>query len=109
MSTREPSRCARPSHFFPSFLARFRPQEWDKIWAINKKVIDPVCPRHTAVETACRVTVTLAGGPSPPKAVDVPRHLKHPPAGTKRQLRGQQLWLDQASGTAGRGPRSQTL
>jgi len=24
-------------------------QEWDKIWAMNKKVIDPVCPRHTAV------------------------------------------------------------
>ncbi len=26
-------------------------QEWDKIWSINKRVIDPVCPRHTAVET----------------------------------------------------------
>lgn len=26
------------------------PQEWDKIWTINKRVIDPVCPRHTAVE-----------------------------------------------------------
>jgi hypothetical protein len=29
-------------------------QEWDKIWSINKRVIDPVCPRHTAVETAGR-------------------------------------------------------
>ena len=28
----------------------FAVQEWDKIWTINKKVIDPVCPRHTAVE-----------------------------------------------------------
>ena len=26
-------------------------QEWDKIWAMNKKVVDPVCPRHTAVFT----------------------------------------------------------
>jgi glutamyl-tRNA synthetase len=23
--------------------------EWDKLWAINKKVIDPVAPRHTAI------------------------------------------------------------
>lgn len=23
--------------------------EWDKIWALNKKVIDPVAPRHTAL------------------------------------------------------------
>ena len=22
-------------------------QEWDKIWAINRRVIDPVAPRHT--------------------------------------------------------------
>lgn len=29
-------------------------QEWDKIWSINKRVIDPVCPRHTAVETEGR-------------------------------------------------------
>uniref|UniRef100_A0A8R1ENI6 glutamate--tRNA ligase n=1 Tax=Caenorhabditis japonica TaxID=281687 RepID=A0A8R1ENI6_CAEJA len=25
--------------------------EWDKIWAFNKKVIDPVAPRYTALET----------------------------------------------------------
>uniref|UniRef100_A0A0A9C918 Glutamyl-tRNA synthetase, cytoplasmic n=1 Tax=Arundo donax TaxID=35708 RepID=A0A0A9C918_ARUDO len=23
--------------------------EWDKLWTINKKIIDPVCARHTAV------------------------------------------------------------
>ncbi|TXG71060.1 hypothetical protein EZV62_005995 [Acer yangbiense] len=23
--------------------------EWDKLWTINKKIIDPVCPRHTVV------------------------------------------------------------
>ena len=62
-------------------------QEWDKIWTINKKVIDPVCPRHTAIETAGRVPVTLSNGPPGVEFAEVPRHLKHPPAGTKRQMR----------------------
>ncbi|KAL0364910.1 UNVERIFIED_CONTAM: Glutamate--tRNA ligase, cytoplasmic [Sesamum angustifolium] len=34
--------------------------EWDKLWAINKKIIDPVCPRHTAViEEKLNEEVTL--------------------------------------------------
>jgi glutamyl-tRNA synthetase len=23
--------------------------EWDKIWTVNKRVIDPIAPRHTAI------------------------------------------------------------
>lgn len=23
--------------------------EWDKLWALNKKVIDPVAPRHISI------------------------------------------------------------
>ena len=30
-------------------------QEWDKIWTINKRHIDPVCPRHTAVRAEGKV------------------------------------------------------
>lgn len=70
-------------------------QEWDKIWTMNKKVIDPVCPRHTAVELDGRVSVTLQGGPDPQEVVEVPRHPKYPPAGMKKQLRSTLLWLDQ--------------
>ncbi len=33
--------------------------EWDKIWAINKQIIDPICGRYTAIaaKTACKATV----------------------------------------------------
>jgi glutamyl-tRNA synthetase len=23
--------------------------EWDKLWALNKKVIDPIAPKHTSL------------------------------------------------------------
>lgn len=36
-------------------------QEWDKIWTINKKLIDPVCPRHTGIEVDKKVLVTIEG------------------------------------------------
>jgi hypothetical protein len=42
-------------------------QEWDKIWAINKRLIDPVCPRHTSVVAEGRVLVTLSGAPQQPE------------------------------------------
>ncbi len=35
--------------------------DWDKIWAINKKFIDDVAPRHTAVLRGQTVPVTVAG------------------------------------------------
>jgi len=34
-------------------------QEWDKIWALNKQVIDPFAARYTAIgkDTACRLII----------------------------------------------------
>lgn len=58
-------------------------QEWDKIWTINKKMVDPVCPRHTAIKAEGRVLLKLSNGPDVPEVVTVPRHKKHPPAGVK--------------------------
>lgn len=49
-------------------------QEWDKIWTINKKYIDPVVPRFTAVEAEGAVPVTLSNGPKDVEYTTVPRH-----------------------------------
>jgi len=34
--------------------------EWDKLWATNKKIIDPISPRYTAItkDKICRFKIT---------------------------------------------------
>lgn len=64
-------------------------QEWDKIWTINKKIIDPVCPRHTAIADAQRVKLHLTNGPQSPEVISVPKNKKHPPAGVKATTKTQ--------------------
>eukprot|EP00475_Leptophrys_vorax_P030492 TRINITY_DN4572_c1_g2_i1.p1 TRINITY_DN4572_c1_g2~~TRINITY_DN4572_c1_g2_i1.p1 ORF type:complete len:504 (+),score=36.41 TRINITY_DN4572_c1_g2_i1:25-1512(+) len=66
----------------------------NKLWSINKRVIDPVCPRHTAVLLSRRVRLTLTDGPAAPFVRVIPRHKKHPPAGEKATVYSNKLWLD---------------
>ena len=61
-------------------------QEWDKLWTFNKKNIDPVCPRHTAVEAQRHVLLHLTDVQGT-DYVTVDRHKKHPPAGKKTTMR----------------------
>ena len=71
-------------------------QEWDKVWTYNKKLIDPVCPRYTAVEVADKVPVTLTNGPAAAEQVVMPQHPKNPAVGKKIQTRAKRIWIDQA-------------
>ena len=78
-------------------------QEFDKLWALNRAVIDPVAPRHVAVRAAGRVRVSLGGAPaegSDGAVVDVPRHKKNPALGTKKSYRTPSVWLDAADAAA---------
>ena len=59
-------------------------------------MIDPVCPRHTAIIAAGRVPLMLTNGPASPEVVIVPRHKKHAPAGNKATTMASSLLLDQA-------------
>ncbi|KAK6139517.1 hypothetical protein DH2020_026748 [Rehmannia glutinosa] len=64
----------------------------DKLWAINKKIIDPVCPRHTAVIEERRVLLVLSDGPKDPFLVGV-LHLDGNVKKTKLKL----TWLSDTS------------
>ncbi|KAI0504474.1 hypothetical protein KFK09_015426 [Dendrobium nobile] len=68
--------------------------EWDKLWTINKKIIDPICPRHTAVLEEGRVIFTLANGPEKPFVRVLPRHKKFEGAGNKATTYTNRIWVD---------------
>ena len=36
--------------------------EWSSLWNINKKIIDPIAARYTAVDATNAVPVTVGGG-----------------------------------------------
>uniref|UniRef100_A0A7N0VNK1 glutamate--tRNA ligase n=1 Tax=Kalanchoe fedtschenkoi TaxID=63787 RepID=A0A7N0VNK1_KALFE len=68
--------------------------EWDKLWTINKKIIDPVCPRHTAVIVEQKVLLTLSDGPDKPFVRIIPRHKKYEGAGDKCTTFTKSIWID---------------
>lgn len=74
-------------HAHISHIYTAAPQEWDKIWTVNKRLIDPVAPRHTAVTAADRVPLTLSDGPEVEEVQVVPRHKKNPALGSKVSVR----------------------
>jgi bifunctional glutamyl/prolyl-tRNA synthetase len=69
--------------------------EWDKIWAINKKVIDEIAPRHTALLKANRVVVNVKGQVTD-ESKDMPRHPKNEKLGTKKVWYSSQIMIDEA-------------
>jgi len=74
--------------------------EWDKLWSINKRIIDPVCPRHTAVVAERRVLFTLTDGPDEPFVRMIPKHKKFEGAGEKATTFTKSIWLEEADASA---------
>ncbi|CAK1552350.1 unnamed protein product [Leptosia nina] len=72
--------------------------EWDKIWAINKKVIDPIAPRYTALESN-PVPVNLKGVTSD-STLNVALHPKNPDVGSKTVWVSPRLLIDQVDAQA---------
>lgn len=72
--------------------------DWSSFWAANKKEVDPVAPRHTAILTkdAVKVTVTGEGVPAEPASEDKPLHPKNAAIGNKKVVTSKELIIDQA-------------
>ncbi|KAF3935255.1 hypothetical protein ABW19_dt0203468 [Dactylella cylindrospora] len=70
--------------------------DWTLIWAINKKVIDPIAPRHTALWTKDLVTATITDSDVKETVEDKPKHKKNPDVGTKKVHYGPKVLIDQA-------------
>lgn len=66
--------------------------EWDKIWAFNKKVIDPIAPRYTALEKENTVVVNVAGAKL--EKISVAAHPKNPDVGQKDVWVGPKILID---------------
>ncbi|CAK7217554.1 glutamate--tRNA ligase [Sporothrix curviconia] len=70
--------------------------EWGAFWALNKKYIDPVASRHTAIvaQDAVRCTVT---GVDDADLVPLtrPKYIKKPELGSKTVLLGRSILLEQ--------------
>ncbi|RCH98775.1 hypothetical protein CU097_014712 [Rhizopus azygosporus] len=67
--------------------------EWDKLWALNKKVIDPIAPRYTSVVKEGVVVCHVKDAPVEVKEVLV--HKKNPSLGKKKTHYGPKIYLDQ--------------
>lgn len=71
--------------------------EWDKIWAFNKKCLDPVVPRYTAIEQKDAVTVVLDGYDGK-LTVDIALHPKDASLGKRQVTVSKELLIEQVDG-----------
>lgn len=67
--------------------------EWDKIWAFNKKVIDPIAPRYTALTLNNTVVVNVEDCKKA-EAIQVAAHPKNPEVGPKTIWIGPRILID---------------
>ncbi|KZV67990.1 glutamate-tRNA ligase [Peniophora sp. CONT] len=69
--------------------------EWDSIWALNKKVIDPVAPRFWSLLKDGLVPVTIKGAPEGLEVKTLPKHKKNPDVGDKQTTYSSLIFIEQ--------------
>ncbi|KAF8623582.1 hypothetical protein AX15_006348 [Amanita polypyramis BW_CC] len=69
--------------------------EWDSIWTLNKKVIDPIAPRYWAIVTKKSVPVVVKGGPMEAEVKSLPKHKKNPDVGEKQTVYSSNIIIEQ--------------
>lgn len=68
--------------------------DWAAFWATNRKYIEPVAPRHTAIVSPNAVLATV-DGVTETTSVEKPRHNKNASLGTKKVFFGKEILLAQ--------------
>ncbi|CAI4446533.1 ADM_collapsed_G0018090.mRNA.1.CDS.1 [Saccharomyces cerevisiae] len=68
--------------------------EWNLIWAFNKKVIDPIAPRHTAIVNPVKIHLEGSEAPQEPKIEMKPKHKKNPAVGEKKVIYYKDIVVD---------------
>ncbi|XP_075719463.1 bifunctional glutamate/proline--tRNA ligase isoform X2 [Rhinoderma darwinii] len=68
--------------------------EWDKIWAFNKKVIDPIAPRYNALLKSQVVAVNIPGAQE--GVTEVAKHPKNAEVGMKSIWYGPRVLIEGA-------------
>lgn len=77
--------------------------EWDKIWAVNKRIIDPISPRHTALikNDLCKIKLqgfedeTNQKNASNGYTKEMAKHKKNPSLGFKRVNYSSNIFIEQ--------------
>ncbi|SJL09265.1 related to Glutamyl-tRNA synthetase [Armillaria ostoyae] len=69
--------------------------EWDSLWALNRRVIDPIAPRHWAIVKEDIVPVIIKGGPHESYFLTLPKHKKNPSAGIKQTMYSSNVFVEQ--------------
>lgn len=70
--------------------------DWTAFWATNKKYIDPIAKRYTAVESKDQVKVIVTGAPEAPRTEEKPVHAKNAELGNKKVIFSKNVIMDQA-------------
>lgn len=73
--------------------------EWDKLWSINKRIIDPIAPRYVALAGDHLCRVNIVGGEGCPESAElreIPRHKKNPQLGNKQMAFSPHFFMEQA-------------
>lgn len=70
--------------------------DWTNFWATNKKFIDPVAARYTAVDIENKVTCTVVGAPEAVRTEEKDVHAKNTDLGKKKVVYSKNIIIDQA-------------
>jgi glutamyl-tRNA synthetase len=68
--------------------------EWDKLWALNKSIIDPVAPRYNAIVKSTAAKVILENVQDEIQAKSVSLHPKNEALGSKAMIYGKHCYIE---------------